>query len=509
MSSVSRAERFALGIGLALGVLVRIIPVMGAAGAVGDGGLFHAMIEDVRGAGLTIPAVTSYNDLDIPFVYPPLAIFAAALVGEATGASTLTLVSVLPLVISISTLIAFAWLAWRVLPPVAATAATFAYALMPHAYDWVIAGGGLTRGAGLLAAVVAMALAAERRPAPLRTPLLAGIALGLAFLSHPQAAIFGVIGCLVLSWSGPIASWARNAAIAGAAAVVVVLPWLIGVVSTHGIEALTNAAYRFEPVVGLIRMVNLRFSGAPFMDVFAVVGAAGLLVAALRGPRRIPLLLLLTYIAGSGGGDFLAAVSWALACGIGAAALIRVAMPEESARTRRLLVSGAAAVVLFLALIASLGSAADGSSKLHALTRPQLDAMAWLAEHADPGASVLVPTAGVWGDDEVSEWLPALALRHSVGTVQGSEWLGVDGFTGQLATHDAIRDCAGATVACYADVAPEALIFIPKGQLGGPFSPGDCCPALRETLAGHGYEVVYDRAGATIAAPATVSGEGG
>jgi predicted aspartyl protease len=500
---VSSGERFALGVAVALGVVVRLVPVLGAAGAVGDGGLIHAMVDDIRATGMGIPATTSYNELGIPFAYPPLSLLLAAFLGEGTGASTLDVLRWLPLLLSIGGLVAFAWLAWRVLPPVAAISATFAYALMPHAYDWVIAGGGLTRGLGLLAALVAMALAAGRPTESIRLPALAGLALGVAVLSHPQAAIFGAVGCLVLSLAPPAGRWARNAAVAAAVALVVALPWLSGIVATHGVAILANPANRFEPLVGLIRLGNLRFSGAPFMDVFAVAGAVGVLVAVVRGPRRVPLLLLLTYLFGAGGGEFLAAVPWALACGIGAAAVIDLLRGAGSVRLPRPAVAAAAGVVLFLALIGSLGAAADGSSKLHALSEGHLEAMTWMAANADDGARVLVPTAGVWGDDEVSEWLPALAERQSIGTVQGSEWLGADAFDAQLATHNEIRDCSGSTVACYAAIDSGALLFIPKGQLGGPFSPGDCCPALRETVEQAGYRVVYDGTGATIAEPAS------
>lgn len=499
---MSRAERMGLGMGLALGIFVRAWPILSAAGPVGDGGLIYAMVEDIRGGGLRVPTTTSYNGLDIPFVYPPLALNAAAVLGEVSGAPTLALLTWLPLLISIGTLVTFAWLAWRVLPPVAAIGATFAFALMPHAYDWVIAGGGLTRGAGLLAALIAMALAAERQPASFRTPIFAGIALGIALLSHPQAAIFGAIGCMVLSWSEPIATWARNAAIAAAAAILVALPWLLGVIGTHGLEALASPANRFEPLVGLVRIGNLRFSGAPFMDVFAVFGAAGAIVAAIRGPRRVPLLLLLIYLAGAGGGEFLAAAPWALCAGIGVAALVQVVLPQPVGATRRYAAAGIGAVVIFLAVVASLAAAAEGSSKLHALSAGHHEAMAWLADNTDPRETVLVPTAGVWGDDEVSEWLPALADHHSIGTVQGSEWLGAEAFDERLAIHNAIRDCTGAAVDCYAAIDPDALIFIPKGQLGGPFSPGDCCPALRESVDGNGYTIIYDGPGATIARPA-------
>ena len=88
------------------------------------------------------------------------------------------------------------------------------------------------------------------------------------------------------------------------------------------------------------------------------------------------------------------------------------------------------------------------------------------------------------GYDEISEWIPALSGRHSIGTVQGSEWLGPDGFNAQLSTHAAILDCAGATLECYRLDRRRCGIFVPKGQLAGIFSPDDCCPALRETLRG-------------------------
>jgi hypothetical protein len=90
--------------------------------------------------------------------------------------------------------------------------------------------------------------------------------------------------------------------------------------------------------------------------------------------------------------------------------------------------------------------------------------------------------------------------------VQGSEWLGAEVFATQLAMHEAILDCANATADCYRSLAPDALIFVPKGELAGPLSPGDCCPALRSTLDEAGYDVIYDGPGATIAEPMAEGG---
>jgi hypothetical protein len=238
------------------------------------------------------------------------------------------------------------------------------------------------------------------------------------------------------------------------------------------------------------------------MDLVGVAGVVGLLAELLRRHWRVPLLLLLISLAGAGGGEFLAAAPWALLAGVGVEAAVTLARADRPAETRlgRRAVVGTAGVVLFLALIGALGSVVDSSSKLHPLGDETIAAMRWLGDDG-PEGPVLVPTDEVWGFDDVSEWLPAIAGRHSIGTVQGSEWLGVEGFEQRLAIHEAIRDCAGSTAACYAEIDADAILFIPKGQLGGPFSPGDCCPALRETAEAAGYRIVYDGPGATIAIP--------
>jgi hypothetical protein len=500
---VSSTEKFALGVAIALGALVRVMAVADAPGATGDGGLFLSMIDDVRTLG-AIPDTTSFNQLDIPFQYPPLSVLLAAGIGTLTGIETMQLLHWLPVTVSILVLGAFAWLALEVLPRRAAIVAAFAYALMPHAFDWVIAGGGLTRGLGLLFAIGAAALVADRDHASNRRAAAAGILLGLSALSHPQAPVFGVLACLVFSWQPPLATWLRRLGIAAAAGLVVALPWFVWVFAMHGSESIGAVGYRLDPLIGLIQVLSLRFAGAPFMDVFAVLGAIGLIASLARGQLRLPILLLAVYLTGAGGGEFMGAVAWALLAGVGGHELIGLVDSAAGAlppQRRRVTTVGLAGLVLFLALIGSFGSYADKSSKLQSLNADHLVAMRWLADNVPGDARIMVPTNEWWGDDEMSEWLPAVSLRHSIGTVQGSEWLGRDGFQTQLDAHIAILECARSTAACYASVDPGAILFIPKGRLAGPFSPRDCCPALRATLEDSGYVIVYDGAGATIATP--------
>ena len=506
-SSVSStAERFGLAVAVIIGVVVRLAPIVTASSPVGDGGLIMAMIDDVRANGLAPPSMTSYNELGIPFVYPPAALLGTAAAGEALAMPTIELLQWTPLLLSILGLVAFAWLAVRTLNPGAAASATLAYGLMPSAYGWLVAGGGLTRGAGLIFALLAAGLvvAHPSREPTWRTAVGAGALLGLSVLCHPQTAVFAVLACAILSWRRPVRPWLAQVGTAAATALVIVLPWLAGMVSSGSLDSVFGAASRLEPGIGLIRLVNLRFSAAPFMDVVVIAAVAGLIASLARRRFRVPLLLVAVYMTGAGGGEFLAAPVWALLAGSGIMSLafiLRRALDDASPRLKRAVFVGTAALGLFLSLIGSLGSVTDGSSKLHPLSPALAGAMEWVDDNVPADARVIVPTDEVWGFDDVSEWFPAIGHRQSIGTVQGSEWLGSAGFDAQLHTHAVIRSCAGHTASCYSAIDGAAILFVPKGQLNGLFSPPDCCPALRSTLADAGYEVVYDGEGATIAMP--------
>ena len=135
------------------GALIRLGPALASPFPLHDGGLFVVMIRDIRAAGMSLPATTSYNGGGIPFDYPPLALWLAALL----PADPLTIVQFAGPLAAVLTVPMVYMLALELLPgrPYAYVAALL-YAVVPRGWDWLIAGGSVTRAPGLLLALVAI-----------------------------------------------------------------------------------------------------------------------------------------------------------------------------------------------------------------------------------------------------------------------------------------------------------------------------------------------------------------
>ncbi|HVB96437.1 MAG TPA: hypothetical protein VNG11_01765, partial [Chloroflexota bacterium] len=155
--TIDHRELTGLAYALLVGLLVRLTFVAGQTFPLNDGGLFYAMIQDLQHNHFLLPAFTSYNGTGIPFTYPPLGFYVTGFLASLTHWQLLGLLRTIPLVVSVLSIVAFFWLARAMLPigrgPIYAT---FAFALLPMAFDWDIMGGGITRSFGLLFSILAL-----------------------------------------------------------------------------------------------------------------------------------------------------------------------------------------------------------------------------------------------------------------------------------------------------------------------------------------------------------------
>lgn len=377
-----------LAVVVVIGLLVRLSPAIGAGFPVGDGGLFASMIGDIRAAGFALPAYTSYNGGDIPFAYPPLALYLGALLPLAP----LTTLQWLPPLLATACIVPIHRIGTRIGPlSVGLAAATF-YAVAPFGWYWLVQGGGLTRALAMLLGLSAIALALDRRA------IGVGILGGLTALTHPETAVFAAITVAAIGTTRR--DW-RGLVVAAVVSVVVVAPWVAVVVATHGLDPFVAAAgaRNVNPIAAVLSIDG----GRPgILDLAAAVGLVGLaasgigwLIAAAAATTLLLTTSLPTHLAPL------------MALGVGAT-VGRRAVPVP--------VVVAVGVLLLVGAGVTVGNPAP-------LGTDDRAAMAWIAQETPPEARFVVLSDEIWSEADEAEWFPHLTGRVSVLTMQGREWL--------------------------------------------------------------------------------------
>jgi hypothetical protein len=476
---------------LVAAALIRFEPLRGDHFPVNDGGLFWVMIEDLRANQFRLPAVTSYNGLDIPFAYPPLALYVAAFVATVLRVDSIEVVRLMPPIVATLTTLAVFPLARRLSRDVwVAVFATGAFAVLPRAYIWMVMGGGVTRSLGFLFAILAITQLYDLYDRGGRRPLLlAALCSAGAVLSHMEG------GWLVVYSS--IAFWAngrrggggvRDTFILGGIGLVLTAPWWGTVFAQHGIGTFTAALHSGERFsVGLETLSRFAFSETPGFDVIALFGLAGIFTTVRERHLLLPSWMFLIFMMDPRAGSTYAMVPLAILAGIGFVDLARgtsTLPPNElaaelAARRPRWLTEALAALppvsapaaigVLWLASV--IAAPVATREPLHILSPEDREAMTWAREvtPVDARFLVLTPTSGWWSDIQ-GEWFPALAERRSVATPQGREWVADDTFDEAVQRHVDASWCGWFDTVCMREWVEVNgrdfdFVYVPIGSL--------------------------------------------
>lgn len=500
------------------GAIVRAAPVLRSDFPLNDGGLFASMVDDVVRTGQPIPAVISYNQLGAPFAYPPLAFGITALLESVVRIGTVEWLRWIPLAASIAMIPAFALVASRLAATRTHVAvATFAFAMLPRSFEWMVMGGGLTRAPGFVAAITTVYLGIRFLQQGDRTWIGAGILLGLTLLTHPEAGLFAIIslGLAVLLYARSRRAWIRAIA-AGGIGGAVLSPWLVTVLARHGIAPLMSAGATGANLVGSVfYLLTARLTEEPFLTLLAGLAVLGFVFALSRRQWLVPIWAVALALADPRGAATYAAVPIAILAASGlldvvVARIIDIRGPIQGVPGwpgavlhrgwSKILVGGSLSFALLTALLAPYVL-----SPMSTVSGEERAAMAWSRTDLPSLARVVVISGRSWYEDASAEWFPYLAERLSVATVQGYEWLGSAKWQRQLDIAAGLQQASGKTITDIDDWARQYgisfdYVFVPKGRLGGALSSEDCCSAVRQTLrASPDYQVVYDGAGATIA----------
>lgn len=503
---------------LAIGILIRAWHTWNAGFPLNDGGLFYVMVRDLQRAHYHLPGFTSYNGGHIPFAYSPFTFYLTGLLSDATGIGVLDALRLLPFLASTATIVAFALLARAMLESRAAAAASVvAFAIVPRSFVWLIMGGGLTRSFGYLFALLALCfvwLLCVRRS--LRYAAGAALCCALTAGSHLGTAPFVAFSAvLFVLYRGRHREGVIGLFLIGVGALLLTAPWWGSVIAMHGVGpfiaarasggSVFSAGSGVQPSLGAFWHYVVRTTGEGMFPLILVLAILGAIVSMRERRAFLPIWWLCILILDPRAGSTYASAPVAMLAGIAAVELLWPMLVQLGSEPRQRVFQRIAALVFAFLLAGSIISAASNrpgiageTSVLTTLGPADRAAMRWVALHSDTTDRFLVLTRTPWEIDKASEWLPALAERVSVATVQGTEWLPRGEFERAIRRQRRLAACSAATTSCLDTLRMDPVlrftrVYVPNG------ATVRCCRTLLASLRGDPrYEVVYDGEGATI-----------
>jgi len=392
---------------------------------INDGALFYAFVLAIAQIFPALPEFVEFNGLSIPFAYPPLSFWLSAAAVQ-LGADPLAIVHRVPILMNAAWVLLFALLLRRTGHSRLFTAvAVLVFGTTFRSYEWLVMGGGLSRGMGSLF-LLGMLLALL--PTGLwtgtswnwRRLLCGGGLLGATVLSHLEWGVlgtFGALACLALA-QRQARPFLEGAGALGGAALVLALPWLAWALHAHGLAPFLAASRTGGQPFGLANGGGMLMRSATVLLPLAAFGA----VLVLRTPSRFWLLLAAAsvwLIPRSG------ETPLALATGVlTASGTLGLAVALRRAHLRGMASLGLAAFLVTVGSLAVLRAQEATRRPEHFATlAPEArSAMGWIATHLS-GTRFAMLREAPWEYNAVAEWFPIFAKAINVTTLQGREWL--------------------------------------------------------------------------------------
>lgn len=434
-------------ISVLLGGWFRIYPAFLAGFPVNDGGMFYTMIMDIQANHFWLPFYTSYNSLNIPFAYPPLAFYVGAIISSLFHVPPVEIVRWLPGVMNTFCLVAFYFLAREIMADnLFSGVSTFVYAMIPHMYEWPSMGGGLTRSFGMLFMILTVLCAYRMFKNENQKYFRLTVVFGsLAVLSHPESIVYtlGVCVCVWLDKSRTFKGL-RYGIYTSIWILLITMPWYGMIIYRHGVDVLVSAIQTGKHSLwSSMMLVNMDgITSEAYLDLLGVICVLGIAVLIVRKEYFIPFALIFIYMIGPRSAHTIGNIMLALGGGF---FITEVILPSINNSRRGLIILLAITLPYLL-----INSAYQGYliAQNH-VGIPDRVAMRWVSQYTAVNSRFLILTGNTDAMcDSVSEWFPALTNRNSLVTAQGREWLLGGRFEEFIAKRVEIQQCVNEDVEC-------------------------------------------------------------
>jgi hypothetical protein len=431
------------------------------------------MIVDLQEAGYHLPTYVTYNFAEIPFAYPPLAFYFSGLISDLLNVSALSLIQILPSIVSALAIPAFYLLVKELTNSnLQIIFSVFAFALIPRVFAWHIMGGGITRSFGLLFALLTMKSAYCFYNEPKPRYILQTILLGaLTVATHPEATVHTAITALIFylwkdrSRKGILLSLGIAVGI-----LTLTLPWWGLVINRHGLDpflaSVTSTGQdSINPLIGLIVFFRFMFTDETLLPnlltIFSVIGLIGFFASLARKQFLLPAWIFILHVIEPRGGTLYMMIPLSLMVGY---ALENVVIPalrykdELTTPAKNIqqeleqILGGKVTRYFILFLFAySLMSAYSTGQKIKnefSLQPTDLQTFTWVKENTPKNSEFLLVTGQLPLRDAWSEWFPVLTGRRSQASVFGYEWVNDGQFGRRVEAYEQLQSCAYEDATC-------------------------------------------------------------
>lgn len=408
----------------------RILPAWQAGFPINDGGMFYTMIVDLQANHFIAPAYTTYNQVSIPFVYPPLGFYLAGAISSLLKISPVMVLQWLPGILNTCTIPAFYFFAREITGnKLQAGITSLIYAATPHLTSWLSMGGGLTRSLGMLFMLLTLGYTHRVFTRDNHRDMLGVVIFGaLTVLSHTEAPVYAVAIAMYI-WL--IKSRSRKGFFKGiiiaAGIFILAAPWYWRAISIHGFGPLLSISQSGNHSLGAIfKLINIQIlTEEPFLGLLGSLGILGIAMLVANKNFFIPVMLPVIYLTQPRSAHIMANLPLALAAGY---FIVEILLPSIQMGMSRGKWAGGFLAVLAVYLFGNSIYYELSLATRH-LSQQDRFAMEWVERNTSQKSSFLVISGNQNAFcDPITEWFPSIAMRKSVTTIQGSEWLAGEKF---------------------------------------------------------------------------------
>jgi hypothetical protein len=236
---------------------------------VNPAGFYLESARQLAANGYQIPAfVTGFGIKGIPFVYPPLGLYIYALVGKLLGSITTAALFIPGILLPIQAFSAYLFVKQFTGSNQAAQWAALFLLLTPQIFYRTIYGDGITTGLSGIFLLLSWYYAVK--PTSRFNSVVGGLMVGLSILSHPGIGLFCAVTFTILFISQVrfTLSAIFRLFFSGIAALLIILPWLLPVISIHGLDPFLagvkdskSSLHMFENIGGTLSRIYIEHVG--------------------------------------------------------------------------------------------------------------------------------------------------------------------------------------------------------------------------------------------------------